>query len=254
MGRKLMLALILTTLSAQPAWCSRFQVGDRIQIQTTKAIGTVTAISPEGGCSVKMDASPNAPQGTYFEKSPNLQLYNGAATLPEGPQPGDRLSGYDNAPGQPLQKPAQQPAQKPPAQEGAQIPAAKAPPHQALEPWVPMKPVGGNLTQDIIKKLVEDNYNSPIHHEFERMTFGWNNIQIGGPLKLDDVDLSFLNIAPGSTVYPVRADFNYTVQAINYANDVRTVDRIGYAYFYKDQSGAWAYTWYAHQGQLTKQR
>jgi hypothetical protein len=251
MGRILMLALILTTLFSQPAWCSRFQIGDRIQIQTTKDIGTVTAISPQGNCSIKMDARPDDPQGTYFEKSPNLQLYNGAATPPEGAQPGDLPAIYDGAPGRAAPKPALPRAPQFPAQK---VPQQKVPQQQALERWVPMKPVGGNLTQDIIKRLVEDNYNSPIHHEFERMTFAWNNVQIGGPEKLDDVNLSFQNIAPGSIVYPVRADFNYTVQAINYANDVRTVDRIGYAYFYKDQSGAWAYTWYAHQGQLTKQR
>lgn len=86
------------------------------------------------------------------------------------------------------------------------------------------------------------------------MTFVWNGVQIAGPQKIDDINLSFQNIAPGTLVYPVRADYNYTTQSINYAKNVEIVDRIAYAYFYKDDFGKWAYTLYAHAGQLNKGR
>ena len=56
-------------------------------------------------------------------------------------------------------------------------------------------------------------------------------------------------VRQNAAVHPVRADFSYTVTNKLYPQQPpRTVNRIGYAYFYLDQFQHWNFTWYAHAG------
>jgi len=148
MRRVLVLALMVTPFCTTPAWSARFKVGDRIQIQTTKDIGTVTAVSAKGNCSIRMDDRPNDPQGSYFEKSPDLQLYAGGAAPPAAVGQINQPVNIGAVPGRAMPE--------------------QAPPGGAPAPWVKMQPVGGNLTEAIVKKMIEDNQNSPINHQFEK--------------------------------------------------------------------------------------
>ena len=225
-------------LFAQPAWsqAGRFQVGQRIVQPTTGATGTVTAIdSDKHQVQIHFDSHPaNEPGAWFFWGTPDLQRSSRPAQAggaDPGTAPDRRGQGGGNVTG-----------------------AHGDSPQPAARPYERMPPIGGPLSETVVKKVIEDNLNRPVDHGIERVTFGWSTVSIAAASRMSTLRADIEGIPADAEVYPVRADFNYTVTSIKYPANTTTTDRVGYAYFYLDELRHWTFSWYAHAGTVNSVR
>ena len=206
-----------------PAWAqqARFQVGQRVVQQTTGATGTITAINVEQHqVMVHFDGQPAGTSSPFFWGTPDLQPSNKPASAPP-----PNAGGPGNTPG-------------------------NTPPAVRRQP---MSPVGGALTEAIVRGLIEDGIRFQAEDATHTVTFNWKKVSIAGARRIDAFTADREGLPPGtSSIVPVQFAFDYTVRSTKFAADTRSVQRVGSANFYLDPSNHWNYTFTADGGTVTR--
>ncbi len=239
--KRVALASCLLLACQLAAEAGPIKVGDRV-IFLGRDPGRVTELGgPSGQVRVMLDRLDN-PGATGFWCEPT--------SLKPGPPPQTQVPDYDGgthyAPAGSTQGAGQGAAQPAGGLQSTVVPKI---PGEAYTGQKAQQ--GGPLTEEVVKVLIKDNLAHDIDRNTTEAIFDFKSIKIGGAKPLDSI-MQYLKegIPPNvKTVYPVRSEFDYTVRSKRNPLDTTTVERVSYAYFYKNDFGDWTFSWYADPGQ-----